>query len=134
LKARYLEAQSETDDPYLSEERSIPDSVNQRFQAMAKLPLKAAFAAKTINRWLLTQSDNLLFSKSAWTPVMAGKPRLFNLGGCRRSVCLDDRVGCSMTEWQLLETGFCEMNVRKLSGSRPKCTYRANVGFSDKST
>jgi hypothetical protein len=82
---------------------------------MAKLPLKAAFAAETINRWLLTQADDLLFSKSAWTPVMVGKPHLLNFGGCRRSVYFDDRVGCSMNEWQLLETGFRKMNGRKLS-------------------
>jgi hypothetical protein len=77
---------------------------------MAKLPPTAAFSAETINRWLLTLSDNLLFSKSARTSVMEGKPRLFNLGGCLRLVCLDDRVGCNMNEWQLLETRFRKMN------------------------
>jgi hypothetical protein len=59
---------------------------------MVKLPPKAAFAAETINHWFLTLSDNLLFSKSAWTRVMESKPRLVNLGGYLWLVCLDDRV------------------------------------------
>jgi hypothetical protein len=53
---------------------------------------------------------------------MVGKPHLLNFGGCRRSVYFDDRVGCSMNEWQLLETGFRKMNGRKLSG------YRRSLG------